>query len=84
MPIAAPRSFSSYAAPISASEHGTSSAAPIPCSTRAPISTGTLGERPHTSDAAANTNTPITNTRRRPNWSAAAPPTSSSADMHSV
>ena len=84
MPMAAPRSRSSKAAPISASAHGTSSAAPTPWSARAAISAGALGAQPHRSEATVNTLTPITNMRRRPNWSAAAPPTSSSADMQRV
>src|SRR6202034_2999288 len=83
-PMAAPRSFSSKEAPISASEHGTSNAAPAPRTARAAISAGTPPANAHATDATANTVTPITKTRRRPNWSPAAPPTSSRADMDSV
>ncbi len=53
---------------------GVSSAAPTPWSTRAPMSTSTLGAAPHNSEAAANHTVPITNTRRRPYRSPSAPP----------
>ena len=82
--MAAPRSFSSNAAPMSASEQGMSSAAPTPWTTRAAIRTSAFAARPQPSEAAAKMLTPITKISRRPNRSAAAPPTSSRADMHSV
>jgi hypothetical protein len=51
---------------------------------RAAIRSGALAASPQPSDAAAKMLTPIRNIRRRPNWSAAAPPIKSSADMQSV
>ena len=57
-----------------ASDPGVSSAPPMPCTTRAAISTRTFGARPHSSEAAANQVTPIRNTRRRPNRSPSEPP----------
>ena len=53
---------------------GVSSAAPMPCRTRATTSTSTFGAAPHSNDAAANPTVPITNTRRRPKRSPSAPP----------
>ena len=53
---------------------GVSNAAPMPWSTRAPMSTSTLGAAPHNSDAPANQIVPIRNTLRRPYRSPRAPP----------
>ena len=50
----------------SASEAGTSAAAPTACSMRARISTPTVGARPHSIDATVNTITAARNVRRRP------------------
>ena len=55
---------------------GTSSAGPIPWSTRAASSTPTAGARPLASEAAMNSSTPVMKTRRRPSRSAARPPSS--------
>ena len=75
---------SSNDAPISASEHGISSAAPKPCTARARISWATFGDNPHHSDAAAKIPTPAIKILRRPKRSAAAPPISKNADRQSV
>ncbi len=45
---------------------GISSAAPIPCRTRAAIRISGVGASPHSSEASANQTVPMTNTRRRP------------------
>jgi hypothetical protein len=58
---------------------GTSNAPPIPWIVRAAISWATVEASAQPIDAAANSATPAENTRRRPNRSPAAPPTSSSA-----
>ena len=53
---------------------GVSSAAPTPCSTRAPTSTSMFGAAPQSRDATANQTVPITKTLRRPKRSPSAPP----------
>jgi hypothetical protein len=84
VPIALPRSASLNDAPMIASEHGISSAAPAPWMARARINCATPVESPQPIDAAANTPVPMTKMRRRPYRSPAAPPTSSSAVSESV
>ena len=84
VPIARPRSCSSNEAPMIASEHGIRRAAPMPCTARAAMSCVTLGLTAHHTEAAAKMVTPMTNTRRRPKWSPAAPPTRMSAATQSV
>src|SRR5436309_9168287 len=79
VPMALPRLCSSNDALMIAKLPGTSNAAPTPWIARAAMSWRTLPARPHHTDAVANSATPITNTRRRPNRSPAAPPTSNSA-----
>jgi hypothetical protein len=51
---------------------------------RAEINCATLDDHPHQTDAAAKMPVPVTNTRRRPKRSPAAPPISSSAASESV
>src|SRR5262245_50077411 len=84
VPIARPRSSSSNAAPMIASEHGIKSAAPTPCTARAASSCAALAARPHHSDAAAKIAVPMMKTRRRPSRSPAAPPISRNALSESV
>ena len=55
---------------------GAASAAPIPCTALAPTSCQRASDSPAASDAAANSARPLTSTRRRPNRSAARPPSS--------
>src|SRR5260370_42524083 len=57
----------------SASEHGTSRAAPPPCTARAQISAAGVGARAQASEAAENTTKPDTNARRAPNRSLRTP-----------
>ena len=54
------------------------SAAPIPCTVRAPISISPLVASPQASDEAANTTSPAMKMRRRPRKSASLPPVSMS------
>ena len=84
VPIALPRSDSSNVAPMIAKEHGISNAAPMPCIARARMSWVVLADSPHASEAAAKTVVPMTNTRRRPKRSPAAPPVSRNAERQSV
>ena len=56
-----------------ASEEAAMIAPPRPCSARAPISTLRSAAVPPTSDASANTSSPVTNVRRPPKRSAARP-----------
>ncbi len=73
-PIAAARSSPWKDAEIRASDPGVSSAPPMPCSARAPISTSIEGANPHSAEASANQTTPIRKIRRRPNRSPSEPP----------
>jgi hypothetical protein len=57
-----------------ASELGTNSAAPTPCSTRAATSATTEGASPHPAEAATNTASPARNTVRAPMRSLNSPP----------
>src|SRR5215472_2372374 len=82
VPMARPREPWSKLALIMARLPGTSSAAPIPCIERAPISSRMLEENPHQADAAANRNTPIKNMKRRPRMSPSAPPASIRAERN--
>ncbi|MNI48610.1 hypothetical protein D3C73_1031820 [compost metagenome] len=79
VPKALPRSSGGKVEPIRARAPGVSSAAPIPCKARPPISISTVGARPQAMDARAKMLTPIRKTRRRPNRSPAAPPMSTRA-----
>ncbi len=58
---------------------GLISAAPIPCTTRAAISSVPLPANPHHSEASVNTAMPITNSSRRPYASPSLPPISMNA-----
>ena len=69
---------------MSDSDPGTSSAPPMPCSTRAATSSPVVGASPHSSEAAANQTTPTRKTRRRPYRSPSAPPSSTSEASASV
>ena len=51
-------------------------APPMPCTNRAAISTGWLNDRPHSSEAAVKSTSPITKTRLRPIRSPSRPPKS--------
>src|SRR5260370_28661654 len=62
---------------ISESAVGATTAAPAPCTTRAMISHVELVASPPAKEPAANSRTPPTNIRRRPNRSPARPPSSS-------
>ena len=84
IPIAAPRSCSSNAAPMIANEQGMSSAAATPWMARAAISAAMSGAKPQAIEASVKLIMPIRKITRRPKRSAAAPPISSRADMHSV
>ncbi len=55
---------------------GETIAAPRPCAARAATSCHESAAMPQASDAAANTTSPMTSTRRRPSRSAARPPIS--------
>ena len=76
-PIALPRSSGRKEACRMARLPGVSSAAPTPCSARAPIRTGAFGAMPHRPEAMANHTTPIRKTRFRPYLSPRAPASSS-------
>src|SRR5260370_38750397 len=75
IPIARARAPESFPQALlrSASEHGTSRAAPPPCTARAPISVAGVGARAQASEAAENTTKPDTNARRAPNRSLRTP-----------
>jgi hypothetical protein len=76
MPIAVPRWRGGKVAAMIESVAGFISAAPAPCTTRAPISSSPLDARPQTSDDSVKTASPMTNIRRRPRRSASLPPLS--------
>jgi hypothetical protein len=78
-PNAIPRSRPWKAWAIKASDVAYMSAPPVPWSPRARLSIRALEESPHTAEAPVNTIRPITNSRRRPNRSASAPPVSRKA-----
>ena len=75
VPMARPRRSGGKAAERIARLCGTRSAAPKPWTARAAISQPTVGARAQASEASANTTVPVSNSRRRPNRSPAAPPT---------
>ena len=72
-PMAWARRSAGKAAMTSASEAGTSIAAPKAWNTRARMRNSTDGARPHAADAMVNTATPATNDRRRPTRSVSRP-----------
>ncbi len=78
VPTALPRSAPSKVAATIASEPGTSSAPAIPCRARAAIRNSTVGAIAQSAEQAPKAIRPMTNIRRRPNWSPSEPPTSSS------
>ena len=63
---------------------GTSSAAPVPCTSRMPTSTPMPGASAQPAEATVNRASPARNTRRGPNRSPATPADSSSAAKASV
>ena len=73
-PMARLRSSERNAPWIIARLPGVRSAPPMPCSTRAAISTSAFGASPHNRDARANQTVPMTKTRRRPRRSPSDPP----------
>src|SRR5215469_2639588 len=76
-PIALPRSAGANDASMMARLPGVISAAPIPCTARAAISTGESGATPQISDATANQITPTRYIRLRPYRSPRVPANSS-------
>ena len=84
MPIAIPRCRAGNVLEMIASVAGISSAAPPPCSTRAPISSGPVGASPAASEATLKTARPQRKMRLLPSASASLPPASSKAASASV
>src|SRR6202023_4394653 len=80
VPIAWPRDFLSKDALIIARLLGTRNAAPIPWTQRATINCAMFEERPHPTEAAANTPVPSKKIERRPTESPIAPPIRSRAE----
>ena len=78
MPIAVPRCRGGNVAVMIDSVAGFISAAPTPCTTRAPISTLALLAKPQKNDDAVKMTSPAMNIRRRPSMSASFPPVRSS------
>ncbi len=66
IPIAVPRSRGGNVAAMIESVAGLMSAAPAPCTTRAPMSMSDEFASPHASEATVKTTIPITKTSRRP------------------
>ena len=81
VPTAAARRPTGYSGRISASETGTVTAAPAPCTTRAATSASQLGATAHAADAATNSAIPPRKTRLRPRRSARPPAGTSNAAM---
>jgi hypothetical protein len=79
VPTALPRAGPSKVDATIASEPGTSSAPAMPCSARAAIRNTSLGASAQRIEVAPKLTRPISNIRRRPNWSPIDPPTSISA-----
>jgi hypothetical protein len=79
MPIAVPRSRGGKLAEMIESVAGFMSAAPAPCTTRAPMRKPALGASAHASEEPEKTARPATNMSRRPKRSASLPPVSISA-----
>jgi hypothetical protein len=73
IPTARARSAPGWLWVSSVSEHGISTAAPIPCATRAAISRPRLGASPQAAEARVNIAKPPTNTRLAPIRSPHAP-----------
>ncbi|GJI87247.1 hypothetical protein RugamoR1_04100 [Rugamonas sp. R1(2021)] len=67
-----------------ASELGTSSAAPMPCSARATFSTIAVGAMAQATEAAVNSAKPVMKVRREPNLSPSAPADSRNTAKPSV
>jgi hypothetical protein len=78
MPIAVPRSRTAKVAEMIESVAGIISAAPMPCTERAAISSVALPARPQKSDERVKMARPMTKIRRRPSRSPSLPPVSSS------
>ena len=74
IPIAWPRSFGGNVAVMIDSVAGFMSAAPIPCTARAPMRKPALGASPQASDESVKTTMPTMKIRRRPYRSASLPP----------
>jgi len=74
MPIAIPRCRGGKVAVMIESVAGFISAAPMPCTVRAPISTSGPLARPQASDEAVKMTSPAMKIRRRPKRSASFPP----------
>ncbi len=79
MPIAWPRCFGGNVAVMIESVAGFISAAPIPCTARAPIRKPAFGAKPQASDESVKTARPTMKMRRRPKRSPSLPPVISRA-----
>ncbi len=77
-PIAVPRSLAANVAVMIESVAGIISAAPMPWTARAPISSVALPESPQSSEETVKTTRPMMKIRRRPTRSPSLPPVSSS------
>ena len=84
VPTALPRASPSKVAATIASEPGTSSAPAIPCGAGRRSGTRREGAIAQSAEVAPKAISPITNIRRRPNWSPRLPPTRSSETSASV
>ena len=84
VPIARPRSSGGNVLEMIESVPGIISAAPTPWTAREATSQPSVGARPIVAEAAANTTTPMRNTRRRPKMSPSRPPVTSSTANDSV
>ena len=78
MPIAVPRCRGGKVATMIESVAGFISAAPTPCTTRAPIRKPAPVARPHAREEAVKIDRPTMKIKRRPNRSASLPPVSMS------
>ena len=79
IPIACPRCFGGKVATMMESDAGFMSAAPAPCTARAPIRKPALGASPQASEESVKIASPTTKIRRRPYRSASLPPVIRSA-----
>ena len=84
VPTALPRASPSKVAATIASEPGTSSAPAIPCSARAATRNSSVGATAQRAEVTPKPIRPMTNIRRRPNWSPSLPPTRSSETSASM
>jgi len=84
VPIARPRASPVKVALSSASDSGTASAPPIPCSALAASTISIDGASAQASEATAKTAIPIMYIRRRPYRSPSAPPSRISAERNRV